>query len=117
MVINGRQKGRIMAQIGKFFEKRFKNKEVEFYTGLDREWINYADSNTINGTLVTAVFEEYDEESGVLIFTTLDGKHEIFVSEDAIEMFWEPGFSMMEHSKTIMNTGQRAFNRKKRDIM
>jgi len=84
---------------------------------LDREWITYADSNTINGTLVRAIFTEYDEDSGVLTFKTLDGKHEIFVSEAAIEMFWEPGFSLMEHSRTVMNTGQRVFNQKKRDIM
>ncbi len=107
-----------MAQIGKFLEKRFKNKQIEFYTGIDREWINYADSTTINGTLITAIYKEYDEESGVLIFTTLDGDHEIYVSEDAIEIFWRPGFHLMEHSRTVMNTGQRVYNAKKdRDIM
>lgn len=107
-----------MANIGKFFEKRFKNKEVEFYTGLDREWITYADSSTINGTLISAIYKEYDEDSGVMTFLTVDGKHEIYIAETAIEMFWEPGVSLMEYSKTIMNTGQGAFNqKKKRDIM
>jgi hypothetical protein len=106
-----------MAQLGKFFEKRFKGKEVELYTGIDREWITYADSTTINGTLMRVIFKEYDEDSGVLIFTTSDGEHEIYVSEDAIEMFWPPGFHLIEHSRTVMNTGQRIFNRKNRDFM
>lgn len=106
-----------MAKVGKFFEKRFKGKQIEFYVGVDREWINYADSSVINGSLLSAIFKEYDESSGVLIFETIDGEHDIYVSEDSIDMFWEPGFAMLEHSKTIMNTGQGAFNRKKRDIM
>lgn len=105
-----------MSQIGKFFEKHFKNKEVEFYTGLDREWVNYADSTTINGTLMYMIFREYDEDCGIMTFSTLDGKHEVYVAEDAIEMFWKPGFSILEHSKTVLNTSQKLFNQNK-DIM
>ena len=106
-----------MAQLGLFLEKRFKLKEIEFYCGVDREWITYADSTTINGTLISAIFKEYDAESGVLIFLTLDGKKEFFVSEDALEMFWEPGFNVLQNSKTMMNTNNRLFNQKERDIM
>lgn len=104
-----------MAKVGTFFEKQFKNKEVEFYTGIDREWITYADSSTINGTLMHMIFKEFDADSGVLTFITLDGKHTIYISENTIEMFWKPGFSVIEHSKTIMHTNQKLF--KKRDIM
>jgi len=106
-----------MAKIGKFLEKRFKNKEVHLYSGMDREWITYADSSMINGTVVTGIFSEYDEECGVLIMKTLNQSGELYISEDSIEMFWAPGFKILENTITIMNTGQRVFNGKNRDIM
>lgn len=102
--------------VGIFFEKKFKDKLVEVYVGLDREWITYADSSAINGAILCLIFKGHD--SGILTFETPDGEHEIYIPENIIQMFWKPGFKIMEHTKTMINTGQSVYNKKKnRDIM
>ena len=55
-----------MTQLGKFFEKQFKNKEVELYVGVEREWITYSDSSAINSNLLCVIFLEYDENGKVV---------------------------------------------------
>lgn len=105
-----------MAQIGKFLEKKFLNKEVEFYTGFDSEWIDYSDTNTINGAIICGVFREYDEECGVITLSSVHDGTLFYVAEDTIEMIWEPGLKIVKTIKTMINTGQKLYN-KQRDIM
>ena len=101
-----------MTKIGKFFEKKFKNKEVEVFTSNENEYIHYADTDMFSWTIITGIFIEYDEESGVLVFET-NNKKRFYLNEFKIELFWEPGFDY----RSVITTSINGPSKKKRDFM
>jgi hypothetical protein len=101
--------------LGSFFEKNFKNKEVEILVNHDLEWVQYAEAQSISNMIIRATFISYDNDSGVLVFNT--GTQEFYVSEQYIQMFWTPGFKLLENVRSMRNTGQKLYNKKDRDIM
>jgi hypothetical protein len=104
-----------MAKVGKFLEKHFKNKEVEISIGEELEWISYSDSETFNRTLIQATFIEYDEECEILVMRNTKNTT-FYIAEDIVQMFWAPGFKILESIKTTINTGKKLI-KKDRDIM
>lgn len=102
-----------MANVGKFFEKHFKNKEVEIFTSNENEYVHYADTDMFSWTIVKGVFVEYDEDSGILVLEASGSKKRFYLNEWKIELFWEPGFDYREIiGKTITGPTKKA-----RDIM
>jgi hypothetical protein len=106
-----------MAQIGKFLNKKFLNKEVELYIGNESEWINYSDSSTINISIVCGIVKEYDAECGILTMASVFDGSLFYICEDTIQMVWEPGFKASKTIKSMLNTGSKLYQNKYRDIM
>jgi len=104
-----------MTNIGLFLEKNFKNKHVELYTGDESDYIHYNDTDTFNRAIICGIFVSYDKDSGVITLVDTVGT-KFFISESAIQMFWEPGFNILTCTKTTMNTGKQ-WIKKKRDFM
>ena len=106
-----------MAQIGKFIYSRFHNRTIEFTLDRTSEWVEYSDHTAINETVMSGVVLNYDEDSGVISFSSVDGHDEFYISEDNISVFWEAGrFKLLKHAGNVLNTG-RKYKKLDRDIM
>lgn len=107
-----------MACVGKLIAKKFMNKRIEMFVGLENEWLSYADGDVQAYTLIIATPIDYDEECGVIEFKTQDNSI-FYVNEESIDMFWEAGkgFRLIEHTSSTIRTGKQWLQPKKRDIM
>ena len=106
-----------MAGVGKFIIGKFKDKEVELFTGLESEYIELEQFSTFNRFIIRSVVKDYDEETGTLTLEDLRGRT-FYLNEFKIELFWEAdsGFELLETLRSMIQTG-KSFNKKYRDIM
>lgn len=106
-----------MAGIGKFLIKKFKNKEIEIFTGLEAEYIELEQFSTFNRFILRGTLTDYDEETGVITLKSPNG-HIFFLNEFKVELFWEAGtgFELLEALRSMIRTGKR-FDKKDRDFM
>lgn len=95
--------------IGKFLEKRFKNKEVELLVDHDAEWIQYSQASVVNGMVLHAIFVGYDVDCEIITMKCIHNDDYFYISESFIQMFWEPGVKISEVAKTVLNTGKKLF--------
>lgn len=90
--------------VGQFLKRHFQDQEVEFLSDLEIEWVLKAESNTINHMIVHAIFIDYDEECGVLVFAPIyDPNARFYVAESCILKFWRPGLNIMKSAKASVS--------------
>lgn len=107
-----------MFETGKFMVKHLKGKRVEMYIGDQAESLRYADNESASYSVLVGTVVGYDKESGVVSFTTDDGK-KFYVAEVKIDVFWESesDFDIMEITKSTIKTGWMGSRKRDRDIM
>jgi len=101
-------------QIGLFFEKHFKNKVVEIYTGDEADYIHYNDTDTFNRSVIYGTFVEYDADCGILVLKDKTGRL-FYMNESNVELFWAPGFNLLDSSKSTIMKNRPA--KQDKDIM
>ena len=106
-----------MAAVGLFFEKHFKNKEVFIFSGVENENLNYSQSNQNTWNIVHGIFIEYDQESDILTFETVEEGKIFHMFGWYIHCFWPPGTKFDDLVKDTNNRTPSKVRRKNRDIM
>lgn len=103
--------------IGKFIIKKFKNKDIEIFTGMESEYIELEQFSTFNRFILCATVRDYDEETGILTLESPDG-YIFYLNEFKVELFWDAksDFELLKALRSMIRTG-KTFNKKDRDFM
>ena len=103
---------------GQFIADNFMNQKIEIFTGIDSEWLNYADGDAQSYTLIIAFPVAFDANSGILTLRNDQGQ-KFYMSESNIQMFWKSGtdFNLIENTTSTIRTGKQWLKNPNRDIM
>lgn len=105
--------------LGKFINKKFKNKEIEILIQSDSEWVSYSEADIINKMVLHVIVIDYDKECDVLTLKSLDEETTFYLDATHALMCWESGNNIMNSTKSLINTGTKLYKKykKSRDIM